>query len=93
MGKEQMDVVKIGKAAPIDYVVQELEQALAMAKSGEMRAFYMVASMRDEKTIWMDAGAFDRFVLLGQINRMQHILNREMDEFTELWSPEKESDE
>ena len=77
-----LKVVPIGKAAPVEEVVEMCERLLARAKAGELRDLMWIAHVasggRDFSSTYTD-NVFER---LGHAARILHRINAQMDEVT-----------
>lgn len=77
-----VDVVKIGKAKPVDTVVNELRNMLAAAEAGEIRHIAVAFTVKDGGVVTANFGSEegDTYRILGAIYRMAHRLNKELDD-------------
>jgi hypothetical protein len=88
-----MDIVKIGKAAPVESVVEELEKFLELAKSGRVRHVTAIFSMSDGSSVSLNVGEKDEMAILGHVTRMAHRMNVVLDQRAIDFDPDRKEDE
>ncbi len=77
-----IDVVKIGKAKPVEAVVNELRSLLEAAEAGEIRHFSIAFTVADGGVVTANFGSEegDAYRTLGAICRLAHRLNKDLDD-------------
>lgn len=76
------ELIKIARAAPVPDVIHEAEKVLKLAKSGELRSLVWIGDSGSAvSSNW--TGYEDGFVLLAHLARLQHKLQRSLDEGAE----------
>lgn len=90
-----VDVVKIGKAKPVDVIVDELKNMLKAAEAGEIRHIAVAFTVKDGGVVTANFGAEgDAYRTLGAVYRMAHRLNKELDDMAKDYDfPEGKKDE
>lgn len=83
-----MDVVKIGKAKPVQSVVDELRQMLRAAEDGEIRHIAMALTVLDGGivTARFGEGEGDIYKTIGALSRLIHRIHRDADETSSTYN-------
>ena len=78
-----IDVVKIGRAKPVEAVVNELRALLKSAEAGEIRHFAIAFTVADGGVVTAHFGSEgDAYKVIGAVNRLAHRLNKNLDDNT-----------
>ena len=87
-----MDVIKIGKAAPVEVVVEQLRKILAAAERGQIRHITAIFMQADGSTVNLDKGEASEIEMLGHVMRLAHRLQKDMDDRVEDFDFDKQKD-
>ena len=82
-----MEVVKIGKAAPNEDVIEQLEWLLKEAKDGKIRALMWVTECLDESHMHGITNGLTNYKALAYLYRLAHRIQLTMD--VECYEPEE----
>lgn len=77
-----MDVVRIGKAKPVQAIVDELRHMLKAAEDGEIRHIAMAFTVLDGGVVTarFGEGEGDIYKTIGALSRLIHRIHRDADE-------------
>jgi hypothetical protein len=78
-GENSLNVVKIGKAAPDDQVIEQAEFILEQAKAGNMRSLLWVSENLDGTYTHGITRRTDSFKCLAYLDRLRHRVNLWLD--------------
>lgn len=90
-----VDVVKIGKAKPVDTIINEFREMLKAAEAGEIRHVAMAFTVADGGVVTACFGSEgDAYRTIGAVYRLLHRLNKDLDEAARDYDfPEGKKDE
>ena len=71
MAERPLQVIEC-KREPNENLIKELEKALELARSGELRSAILAGVLRDDSTVTMWAGSGRQITLLGAIRLIEH---------------------
>lgn len=76
-----IDVVKIGKAKPVEVVVNELREMLKAAESGEIRHISVAFTVANGGVVTANFGhTDDAYKTMGALHRLLFRMNKDLDE-------------
>jgi len=73
-----LKLVELSPVKPVESVVKLLEDLLAQAKAGDVRAISLVADCKDYVRT-ESTGERDVFATLGQLDRLKYVLHKMVD--------------